>query len=89
VRERVFKCEGRSLRSGFQHAFFDASIEELFGRFFGDCEPFWLDERASVLCDAIQLILKRDVKSSGHSYIIAAASLILLVAVFSSTFMSL
>jgi len=83
---RIFQGESRSMRSGFHHAFFDPGVEKVFGRFFGDCETFGLDECAGVLCDAIQLILKRDVESSGHSYIIAAVSVFLVTAVPSATF---
>ena len=72
--EGVFKCEGRSLCSGFQDTIFNAGVEEVFGRLFGDRETLGLDQSSGVLRDAVQLILKRDVESSGHDYIIAAVS---------------
>jgi hypothetical protein len=72
--EGVFKREGRSLRPGFQDTVFDTGVEEVFGRLFGDSETLGLDQSTGVLRDAIQLILKRDVESSGHYYIIAAVS---------------
>src|ERR1700677_2912740 len=78
--EGVFQNEGRSLRSDLQDAVLDAGIEEVFGRLLGDGETLWLDEGASVLGDAVEPVLKRDVESGGHSYIIAAISLVALAA---------
>ena len=84
--ESVFKSERRSLRPGSHYAVLDTGVEEIFGRLFGDGEPFGLDEGACILRDAVQLILKRDVESSGHNYIIAAVSTFLLVVGLSATF---
>jgi hypothetical protein len=57
VGARVFEGEGRGLGSGFEDAVFDASVEEVFGCFFGDGETFGLDEGAGVLGDAVELVL--------------------------------
>ena len=84
--ESVFESESRSLRPGFQCAVLDAGVEEIFGRLFGDCEALRLDEGACILRDAVQLILKRGVESSGHNYIIAAVSRFLVVVGLSATF---
>ncbi len=53
VGEGVFESEGWSFGSGFQDAVFDAGVEEVFGRLFGDGETFGLDEGTGVLGDAV------------------------------------
>jgi hypothetical protein len=76
VGEGVFECEGWSLRPGFQDEVLDTSVEEIFGRLFGDRETFGLDECTGVLRDAVELVLERDVNSGSHNYIIAAVCLL-------------
>ena len=83
--EGVFESESRSLCPDSQCAVLDACVEQSFGRLFGDGESFGLDEGTCILRDAVQLILKRDVESSGHNYIIAAVSTFLLVVRLSAT----
>jgi len=81
--EGVFKREDRSLRSGLQDPVLDTGVEEIFSRFFRDGETFRLYEGTGILRDAVKLILEQDVESGSHTYIIAAVSLVLLVALSS------
>jgi hypothetical protein len=80
VGEGVFEGEGRGLRPDVQDAVFDASVEEFFGRSFRERQTFGLDEGASVLRDAVESVLERDVERGSHKYIIAAISVVALAA---------
>jgi hypothetical protein len=72
VGKGVFESEGRGLRPDVQDAVFDAGVEEVCGRSFGDGETLGLDEGAGVLRDAVESVLERDVERGSHRYIIAA-----------------
>ena len=56
--ESLFESEGWSLLSDLQDAVFDAGVEEVCSRLFGDGQALGLDEGAGVLGDAVQLVLK-------------------------------
>jgi hypothetical protein len=81
VGEGVLEGEVRSLRADAQDAVFDAGVEEVFGRSFGDGETFGLDEGAGVLGDAVEPVLERDIERGSHNYIIAAIAVVVLGAV--------
>ncbi len=67
----VFEREVWCLLAGFQDAIFDAGIEEVLGGSFGDGKALRLHEGASVLGDAVELILQRCFQRSGHDSIIS------------------